>query len=93
MLSFREYGESEDSRDEEKALDVVRKGINLQRSEDFWEDFLRLCGDSEGMAALLGVARDRVTGLSGRIERFRGMVGDEDSSSKKDKMIKTGDKA
>lgn len=90
MLSFKEYGESED---EEKALGVVRKGLNLQRSDDFWGDFLSLCGDGEGMAALLGVARDRVTGLSGRIERFRGMVGDEDSTSKKDKMLKTGDKA
>lgn len=93
MLTFSEYRESEDEKDEEKALDVVRKGINLQRGDDFWEDFLRVCGDSEGMAALLGVARDRITGLSGRIERLRGMVGDEDSVSKKNKMIKTGDRA
>lgn len=93
MLTFSEYGESEDERDEEKALDVVRKGINLQRGKDFWDDFLRICGDSEGMAALLGVARDRITGLSGRVERLRSMVGDEDSVSKKNKMIKTGDKA
>ena len=93
MLSFSEYRESEDERDEERALEVVRKGINLQRGKDFWDDFLRICGDSEGMASLLGVARDRVTGLSGRIERLRGMVGDEESVSKKQKMIKTGDKA
>ncbi len=92
MLTFREFRDSADDRDDEKAVGVVRKGINLQRGNDFWEDFLRLCGDSEGMAALLGVARDRVTGLSGRIERFRGMVEDSESSSKKDKMIKTGDK-
>jgi hypothetical protein len=92
MRTFREFKDSEDEINEEKALKVVRKGINLQRSNDFWRDFLNLCGDSEGMAALLGVARDRVTGLSGRIERFRRMVEDSESSSKKDKMIKTGDK-
>jgi len=92
MLTFREFKDSEDDINDERALKVVRKGINLQRSNDFWRDFLSLCGDSEGMAALLGVARDRVTGLSGRIERFRGMVEDSDSSSKKDKMIKTGDR-
>lgn len=92
MLSFREYGESEDERDEERALDLVRKGMNLQRGNDFWEDFLRLCGDGEGMAALLGVARHRVTGLSGKIERLKGMIGDDDSASNKDRMIKTGDK-
>lgn len=91
MLTFREFRNSEDDRLDEKAIKVIRKGMNLQRGNDFWEDFLRLCGDSEGMAALLGVARDRVTGLSGRIERFKGMVEDSESSAKRDKMIKTGD--
>lgn len=93
MLTFREFRDSEDDYKDEKAINLVRKGINLQRGNDFWEDFLRLCGDSEGMAALLGVARERVTGLSGRVERFRGMVESSDSAKKKDKMIKTGDKA
>jgi len=65
--------------------------MTLQRGNDFWEDFLRLCGDGEGMAALLGVGRDKVTGLSGRVERLKGMVGDTESKSKKDKIIKTGD--
>lgn len=92
MLTFREFRESEGDRNDERAVDVVRKGINLQRGNDFWEDFLRLCGDSEGMAALLGVARDRVTGLSGRIERLRSMVDDsEKKRGKRDKMIKTGE--
>lgn len=91
MLTFREFRESEDDRDDERALEVVRKGVNLQRGNDFWEDFLRLCGDSEGMAALLGVARDRVTGLSGRVERLRGMIGEsERKRGKRDRMIKTG---
>jgi hypothetical protein len=91
MLTFREFRDSEDDRDDERAMEVVRKGMNLQRGNDFWEDFLRLCGDSEGMAALLGVARDRVTGLSGRVERLKGMVGDPDKKrSKRDRMIKTG---
>lgn len=91
MRSFREYRESEEDKEEKKALDVVRKGMTLQRGNDFWEDFLRLCGDSEGMAALLGVGRDKVTGLSGRVERLKAAVGDAESKSKKDKMIKTGD--
>jgi hypothetical protein len=91
MLTFREFRDSEDDRDDERAMEVVRKGMNLQRGNDFWEDFLRLCGDSEGMAALLGVARDRVTGLSGRVERLKEMVGDPDKKrSKRDRMIKTG---
>lgn len=91
MLTFREFRQYEDDRDDERALNLVRKGIDLQRGGDFWEDFLRLCGDSEGMASLLGVARDRVTGLSGRIERLRGVVGDtKKKKGKRDRMIKTG---
>ena len=92
MLTFSEYRDSEDDKEENKALDVVRKGMTLQRGNDFWEDFLRLCGDSDGMAALLGVGREKVTGLSGRVERLKGMAGDGESKSKKEKMIKTGDK-
>lgn len=92
MLTFREFRDAEDEREEEKALGVVRKGMNLQRSEDFWGDFLKVCGDSEGMAALLGVGRDRITGLSGRVERLKGMIVDKESkSSKKDRILKTGD--
>lgn len=92
MLTFREFRDSEDDKEDERALDVVRKGVNLQRGNDFWGDFLTLCGDSEGMAALLGVALDRVTGLSGRIERLRGMVEESGKRSKRDRVIKTGDK-
>jgi hypothetical protein len=92
MLTFREFRDSEDDGDDERAMEVVRKGMNLQRGNDFWEDFLRLCGDSEGMAALLGVARDRVTGLSGRVERLKGMVGEPSKKTRKrDRMIKTGE--
>ncbi len=90
MLSFKEFKEYEEEMQEEKALKLVKKGVNLQRGNDFWEDFLRLCGDSEGMAALLGVARDKITGLSSRIERFKSKLGD-DNDSQNDKIIKTGD--
>jgi hypothetical protein len=92
MLTFWEFRDSEGDRDDERAVEVVRKGMSLQRGNDFWEDFLRLCGDSEGMAALLGVARDRVTGLSGRVERLKAMVGDPGKKrGKRDRMIKTGE--
>lgn len=91
MLTFREFRGSEDERQEQKALDLVRRGVNLQRGGDFWDDFLRLCGDSEGMAALLGVPKERVTGLYGRIEDMKSKVGNPEKGPKKAKMIKTGD--
>jgi len=91
MLSFREFREFEEEKKEEKALDIIRKGMTLQRSKDFWSDFLNLCGNSEGMAALLDVPRDKVSGLSGKIERLKGTIVDSDSK-KNDRIIKTGHK-
>lgn len=52
-----------DSGLETKAVQAVRAGENL-RSEDeqsFWEDFIQLCTNSDGLAELLGVRREQVT--------------------------------
>ncbi|NBT59638.1 hypothetical protein EBT16_12725, partial [bacterium] len=78
MLTFREFRESEVEKEKEKALDVVRKGMNLQGDRDFWDDFLSLCGNSGGMAALLDVPREKITALGGRIGEMRRKVGEAD---------------
>jgi hypothetical protein len=92
MLTFREFRESENVKDQEKALDVVRKGMNLQRGSDFWDDLLQLCGNADGMAALLDVPREKITGLAGRISKMIERVGDTDETNSKDRLIKTGSK-
>jgi len=92
MLTFMEFRESEDVKGQEKALDVVRKGMNLQRGADFWDDLLHLCGNAEGMAALLDVPREKITGLAGRIGKMIERVGDTDETNSKDRLIKTGSK-
>lgn len=93
MQTFREFRESLNKDDRKKALEVVRKGLSLNADGDFWDMFLSLCGDPEGMSALLGTSRETVTGLG---ERLRGLIKeirDKDSSeSKRKKVIKTGDK-
>jgi len=92
MRTFREFRESLDDEDRKKALELVRKGMNL-KVEDFWDSFLSLCGDPEGMAALLGTSREAVTGMGGRLKELRGEIKEKDSSSgKRNKVIKTGDK-
>lgn len=89
MFSFREFREK---KDETKALEVVMKGMNLQIDGDFWDGFLSLCGNAEGMALLLDIPREKVTALAGRIGRLKGMIGDEEDQTTKDRLIKTGDK-
>lgn len=90
MLTFREFTQSLEEDDRKKALEVVRKGMNLD-ADDFWDGFLSLCGNVEGMSALLGAPREIITGLGGRIRELKGEIEEKDSDmSKKDKIIKTG---
>jgi hypothetical protein len=94
MLTFREFRDSESSKEEEKAQEVVRKGMNLQGDSDFWDDFLSLCANASGMAALLDVSVEKVTALGGRIGKMRKAIGEKDGhdAKKNSKLIKTGDK-
>lgn len=89
MFSFREFHEK---KDDTKAAEVVMKGMNLQIEGDFWDGFLSLCGNAEGMAKLLDVPREKVTALAGRIAKFKGMIGDDEGHAVKDRLIKTGEK-
>lgn len=91
MFSFREFSEE---KDEKKALEVVMKGINLQLEGDFWDGFLSLCSNAEGMSALLDVPKEKITALSGRVSKFKNMISDRDGKSDdpaKDRLLKTGD--
>jgi hypothetical protein len=89
MLTFREFRESEESKSDEKALDVVRKGLNIQRGKDFWSDFTSLCGNAEGMADLLDVPKEKVTALAGRINNLKSQIEAKETKIK-DKLVKTG---
>lgn len=92
MLTFREFKESEDSKSQEKALEVVHKGLNLQRGKDFWSDLISLCGNADGMASLLDVPKEKITALPGRISEFKSKTGSNQETKTKDRLIKTGDK-
>lgn len=93
MQTFREFRESLDKEDRKKALEVVRKGLNIDSEGYFWDMFLSLCGDPEGMSTLLGTSRESVTGLGGRIRGLIEEIRDKESSeTKRKKVIKTGDK-
>ena len=93
MRTFKEFHESkEDSNEDEKALEVVRKGMNLQRGSDFWSDMISLCGNADGMASLLDVPKEKITGLASKINKLKNKIDSSDSESSKDKLIKTGEK-
>lgn len=90
MISFKEFRESEESKSEEKALEVVRKGMNIQRGKDFWSDFISLCGNADGMANLLDIPKEKVTALAGRVNSLKSKINPKETKIK-DKLVKTGD--
>lgn len=90
MLTFMEFGNSSDQ-EEEKILELIRKGMNLQRSDDFWDDLLSMCGNADAMSKLLDVPKEKITGLAGKINKIKSKIDTSDDSSRKDRLLKTGE--
>ena len=76
-----------DSGTENKAMEVVRIGKNL--SKDFWENFTRICNNTEGVADLLDVDAQKVSSWSSKIHEILKKV-DSMDANKKNRMIDTG---
>lgn len=95
MISFSELLErmEEDSLSSEtKAMEVVRAGLNI--SPDFWEGFINLTGNSEGMADLLDVSRHKVANWAARIREVAAQIDksdDEEAKDNKSELLSTGE--
>jgi hypothetical protein len=74
------------------AIGVIRSGLNIR--PEFWEDFINVCGDAQGMSQLLDVPRHLVTGWGGKIREALANVDkadDEEAKGEKSETIPTGD--
>ena len=86
-------GGGEDS----KAMRVVRTGVGLRNSKDcgnFWDDFISVCNDSEGLAELLDVPAEKIGNWSSRVKEMMDKVEGEDDqkgAEKKNTMVPTGE--
>jgi hypothetical protein len=76
-----------DSGAESKAMEVVRIGKNLDKN--FWENFARLCNNTDGFAELLDIDAQKVGGWSSRIHEVLQKVENKDAN-KKNRMLSTG---
>jgi hypothetical protein len=77
-----------------KAVHVIRTGLNLRSKQEcgnFWEDFLQVCNNTDGMSELLDVRPDQIARWSGKIREMLDKVNKSDSeeSGKKD-ILNTG---
>lgn len=82
---------------ETQAMQVVRAGLHLRHEEDrsFWEDFIDLCSNADGLADLLGVSREAVTSWASRIRDTLDQVEDSNRQAPEDEedeaILPTGD--
>jgi len=96
-LREQEEGEAMQGGGESAAMTVVRSGLDL-RSEDcgsFWDDFMNICNNAEGMSQLLDVPAEQVANWATKVREMVQKIEQADdqeagSSDKKASVITTG---
>ena len=77
---------------EDKSTSVIRSGIGIR--EDFWEDFLSIINNSEGLSELLDVPVGKISTwrekISSALEKVKRIDGKEQPKDNK-KLLQTGD--
>lgn len=90
-MDFWKFHETLMNQNEEMAIRAIRSGLNV--NENFWEDFISMIGNSDAVAVLLDIPKEKITGWASRIRQLLEKIQNMDSSSDKTKhkMINTGD--
>jgi hypothetical protein len=98
MSSFQRLWESmqadkakEKSPHDDKAMSAIRTGIGVR--EDFWDDFLKVINNSDGLSALLGVPTTKISEWHSRVKHNLEKVRQADNvpdSKDSGTLLKTG---
>ena len=74
---------------EDAALSAITTGDNV--ADDFWDNFIIVCNNREGMAALLGVSSDKVATWPATIKEKQNAAGKSNPDVKtNNKVLDTG---
>lgn len=85
--------------DDNKKIAAIKVGLNTRpntkEGSTFWDDFMKVCGDAESLAHLLGVSKYIIAGWTSKVNKYLKMVqdeisGEEKKKNKKHNMINTG---
>jgi hypothetical protein len=85
--------------DDNKKIAAIKVGLNTRsnnaENSTFWDDFSKVCGDSESLAHLLGVSKYVIAGWPSTVSKYLKMVqeetaGDDAKKGKRHNMINTG---
>jgi len=82
---IEKLSKSTDSNKEEKIKEIISFGKNIR--DDFWDDFILLLNDPEGLSALLGVSEDNIVTWYSKIKKYLNDKDDELEVYKKRRKI------
>lgn len=86
-----------DSGEDAKAMQVIRAGNSFHKKDErsFWEEFMELCSNSQGMADLLNVNSSLITNWSAKIQELLKQLDERDqvqgNPDEEKKVMPTGD--
>lgn len=76
------------------AMRSIRRGLEMRGDSNrtFWDDFVQLCNDTDGVAELLGVQPDQVAGWGARVNELVEKVDREysDQGISRNQVVSTG---
>ena len=96
MTSFQRLWENiqiskEKAPKDDKAMSAIRTGIGIR--DNFWDDFLQVINNSEGLSELLDISTVKISEWHQRIkdalEKINSVDGDQEVKNN-EKMLKTG---
>lgn len=71
-----------DSGEETKTSQIVQAGLNI--SPEFWDNFITLFSNVDGISELFGIPREKVSNIPAKIQE---VINKLDSKNKKEKFI------
>jgi len=78
-----------DSGEDSKAMELIRVGESMD--PNFWEHFMKICNNSEGLADLLNISTSDISNWASRIRDALAKVQKTDGEDRRNKMLQTGD--
>lgn len=75
--------------DNSAALSAITTGQNV--ASDFWDNFIMVCNNKDGMSALLGVPPEKIATWPSMIQKLLDEAEPEDTDNTKTSLIHTGE--
>jgi hypothetical protein len=86
-----EYAQRLKEHSDDAAISAIFTGQNI--ADDFWDNFILVCNNKNGLAALLGVSPEKVMSWPSSIQKHKEESKTKDNPEEKSKnqIINTGD--